>query len=310
MRPTVCHALYKQIQSRALPEGGFAALPVGKERPDATAWSVLALRTDDSAQALVAGSRNKLVDAQSPEGNVSLSGDHLSASWPTALAVLAWLGAPQHDIASRQGVKFLLSHHGTQQTRKPGDPFVHDPMILGWPWIEGTHAWVEPTVLALLALRARGLTKHERVQQAVHFLLDRQLPHGGWNYGNTIVFGRELHPMPDSTGAALVGLHGMTEQVRVARSLEYLKGEIPRLRTPLSLGWGLLGLTVWGCEPVNAIDYVVECEARQTRYGAYETASLCLLALAASALVIGGDFRGIEWLVGPTDQLLTEKPIS
>ena len=49
-------------------------------------------------------------------------------------------------------------------------------------------------------------------------MLDRQLPHGGWNYGNTYVFGRELRPMPESTGAALTGLAGQVE-VR-SRSLE------------------------------------------------------------------------------------------
>src|SRR5205823_8208613 len=71
---------------------------------------------------------------------------------------------------------------------------------------------------------------------ALPIFLDRQLPHGGWNYGNTLMFGKELHPMPESTGAALSGLAGMVDQDNVSRSLDYLQGEVDRLRTPISLG--------------------------------------------------------------------------
>jgi hypothetical protein len=112
-------------------------------------------------------------------------------------------------------------------------------------------------------------------------MLDRQLPHGGWNYGNTTVYGRELHPMPESTGAALAGLAGQVEQGTVARSLDYLQGEVDRLRTPISLGWGLLGLAAWDGWPSNGAALVERCLANQARYGEYDTSALCLLLLAA-----------------------------
>jgi hypothetical protein len=114
-------------------------------------------------------------------------------------------------------------------------------------------------------------------------ILDRQLPHGGWNYGNTTVYGRELHPMPESAGAALAGLAGQVEQVAVARSLDYLQGEVDRLRTPVSLGWALLGLGVWDLWPSNGAALVERCLANQARYGEYDTSALCLLLLGALA---------------------------
>lgn len=110
-------------------------------------------------------------------------------------------------------------------------------------------------------------------------LLDRQLPHGGWNAGNSVIFGRELHPNPEGTGAALSGLAGVVNPERVARSIEYLQGEVDRLRTPVSLGWALLGLGAWGRRPSNSMALADRCLANQSRYGDYDTSALCLLLL-------------------------------
>jgi hypothetical protein len=115
-------------------------------------------------------------------------------------------------------------------------------------------------------------------------LLDRQLPHGGWNYGNTLVYGKELHPMPESTGAALTGLAGMVERNTVLPSLEYLQREVSRFQTPISLGWGLLGLAAWSLSPPNAKALVERCLGNQERYGEYETSALCLLFLGGLAV--------------------------
>ena len=145
------------------------------------------------------------------------------------------------------------------------------------------HSWIEPTALAVIALKATGHGDHDRVREAIRMMLDRQLPHGGWNYGNTLVFGRELHPMPESTGAALAGLAGQVEQGTVARSLDYLQDEVDRLRTPVSLGWALLGLAAWDRWPSNGAALVERCLANQARYGQYDTSALCLLLLGALA---------------------------
>jgi hypothetical protein len=124
---------------------------------------------------------------------------------------------------------------------------------------------------------------HDRVSEAVQMLLDRQLPRGGWNAGNTLIFGRELHPNPEGTGAALAGLAGVVHAGKVVHSVDYLEGAIDRLRTPVSLGWGLLGLAAWGKRPSNSMVLVERCLANQSRYGDYDTSALCLLLLGGLA---------------------------
>lgn len=212
-----------------------------------------------------------------------MSRGHEEAFWPTALSVLAWNGSQVHERHSSRAVEFLLNTTGNHWKKGPDDPFGHDPSVLGWPWIDGTHSWIEPTALAVIALQVAGHGQHDRVSQAIRMMLDRQLPHGGWNYGNTMVFGRELHPMPESTGAALVGLAGQVEPGAVARSLDYLHGEVDRLRTPVSLGWALLGLAAWERWPMNGGALIERCFASETRYGGYDTSAFCLLLLGAVA---------------------------
>jgi hypothetical protein len=134
--------------------------------------------------------------------------------------------------------------------------------------------------MALLALKATGHGNHERVTEGVRMLLDRQLPSGGWNYGNTFVYGRELHPQPDITGAALTALVGLVQEKQLKRSLEYLKEKVSRLHTPRSLGWAVLGLGAWQSRPRNSDGWIMDCVKRQERYGTYDTTLLSLLFLA------------------------------
>ena len=269
------------LESRALPEGGFPARGGEPFRSDATAWAILALSRLDPAYSSLGSARDRLTTAQDPDGRVSMSREHEEAFWPTALSVLAWYGSQPHELHCSRGVQFLLNTTGQHRSKNPDDQVGHDPSIPGWPWIDRTHSWIEPTALSVLALRVAGHGQHDRVSEGIRMMLDRQLPHGGWNYGNTTVYGRELHPMPESTGAALTGLAGQAEQGTVARSIDYLQGEVDRLRTPISLGWGLLGLAAWDLWPSNGAALVERCVVNQARYGEYDTSALCLLLLAA-----------------------------
>jgi hypothetical protein len=208
---------------------------------------------------------------------------HPDSYWPTAIAILAWQDSPPSEAARQRAVHFLLEATGVHFPRISDKTAAHDTSLKGWPWVGGTHSWIEPTALAVIALKAMGHGQHDRVREAIRMMLDRQLPHGGWNYGNTLVFGRELHPMPESTGAALAGLAGQVERGTVTRSLSYLQGEMDRLRTPISLGWGLLGLAAWDLWPSNGTTLVERCLGNQSRYGEYDTSALCLLLLGLLA---------------------------
>ena len=85
----------------------------------------------------------------------------------------------------------------------------HDTAIVGWPWVADTHSWLEPTAVAILALRREGKVDHPRVREGLRLIRDRAIPTGGWNYGNNIAFGRDLRPQPAPTGIALLALAGI-----------------------------------------------------------------------------------------------------
>jgi hypothetical protein len=281
--------LLKELGQRALPGGGYADRAQGQFRVDATAWGILATEASGCDQDILEQHRSQLILEQGGDGRVRMSHQHPESYWPTALAILAWQGSPASHVARDRAVQFLLDTTGVHSARKSDSPSAHDTGLKGWPWIENTHSWVEPTATCMMALRAAGHGGHDRVQEAVRMVLNRQLPHGGWNAGNTIVFGKELHPMPEGTGTALAGLSGSVDEREVARSLEYLQGEVNRFRTPISLGWSLLGLAAWGRWPSNGAALVERCLANQARYGEYDTSSLCVLALGG--LVGEGNVR-------------------
>lgn len=277
-------AYLETLRHRVLdPEGGFADKNGGGYRADATAWAAMALQAMERRAEWLNPARSRLAARQSPDGRVSLSPQHPDAFWPTPLAILAWRRSPEHGEARARAVSFLLTATGVHWRRGANYPFEHDPALQGWPWIAATHSWVEPTALAILALRVSGRGEHPRVREGVRLLLDRQLPRGGWNYGNTRVFGQELSPFPESTGLALSALRGAADKSRVRKSLDYLHSQLQGVRTPLSLGWGLMGLAAWGENPPGAKVWIGECLERQKRYGVYDTASLSLLIVASRA---------------------------
>jgi len=268
---------------RALSGGGFSGRARGKFQTDSTAWGILALSACGGPTELLNRSRSLLMREQLADGRLCVHNTHPDSFWPTALAILAWQDSEPYREAQQRAIRFLLDTTGFHFPRESDAPSAHDSQLKGWPWVGETHSWVEPTAAAIMALRATGHSHHDRVQEAVRMVLDRQLPHGGWNYGNTLVFGQELHPMPESTGAALAGLAGLADRDAVMPSLAYLQHEVVRLRTPISLGWSLLGLAAWQLAPPDAVVLVERCLANQERYGEYETSGLCLLVLGGLA---------------------------
>ena len=232
------------------------------------------------------------VKDQQPDGRVSIAPEHPDAFWPTPLAILAWHQAPAFREARGKAVQFLIKNAG-RHFPKQKDSEGHDPAIKGWPWILDTSSWVVPTSLAVIALRVTGHGRHERVQEALRLLLDRQLPAGGWNYGSTTLFGQQLHPMPENTGMALNALAESAPLESVAKSLAYLKDRMAHVRTPIALSWSLLGLGAWGERPPEAAEWLSDCWRQQGRYGIYDTTSISLMLIALTAQ------RGIVSLFGP-----------
>ena len=273
----------EELKERSLTDGGFASRVRGGYRPDSTAWAIIALNAAGIDDPMIHLARSRLVSDQLEDGRIPVSPSHPEAFWPTPVVILAWQGSPVHGEPQSLAVKFLLDTTGAYWPKDPDAAMAHDTSIKGWSWIEHTHSWVDPTALSLQALKVTGHEKHQRSAEAVRMLLDRQLPRGGWNCGNTMVFGKELRPMPDSTGMALDALSGMVSLKKIRDSIDYLKNRIRKVRSPLSLGWGILGLGAWGEKPVETPKWLMECWRLQDRYGSYDTSLISMILLARLA---------------------------
>jgi hypothetical protein len=297
--------IIKTLRQRALGKGGFANTAKGNYRSDATAWAILALVAagDDKDQELLSLARTRLAAGQLSDGRVSISPEHPEIYWPTPLAILAWHQSPAHQEMSSRAVQFLLNHSGTYWQPKQEDVIREDHSLKGWPWVEATYSWVAPTALGIIALKTAGYGNQPRVLEARRLLLDRECLHGGWNYGNKLVFGAELRPMPEDTGMALDALQDSTSKPSLERSLAYLKSVVKSLRTPIALAWSLLGLGAWGERPAAAAALLSECWQRQERYGVYDTTSLSLLILASRSS------GGLENIFNPDPVLPKGQPL-
>ncbi|MGD9729116.1 MAG: prenyltransferase/squalene oxidase repeat-containing protein [Nitrospiraceae bacterium] len=281
--PTTIQSSLNFISSLQLANGGFASFPGEEATSHATAWGILMLSAFHGDRNACTQGRSFLASQQTEDGRIGITPDHPEASWPTPLALLAWMGDSTFQEAQGKATHFLLNFTGYHFPNP--DPHIvgHDTAIRGWPWIAHTHSWVIPTALTIMALRTAGQENHERVLEGQDMLLNRQLDQGGWNYGSTKVFGRPTPPLPESTAVALHALAGHVPQQQIAHSLEYLIGELPRLKTPLSLGWSLLALGAWGDKPSQSAKWILESLQLQQKYGPYALPSLALLALAEQA---------------------------
>lgn len=283
MFPTILRHALQYLRSLQLSYGGFPYSAGEEARPDTTAWAIISMSAWEFDRESCDRGRAYLASQQATDGRISISPAHPDASWPTPLAIMAWQHFPQFRQGRDRAVQFLLNFAGHHFKKTDNRIMGHDPSIVGWPWIAGTHSWIIPTGLAMTALQQVGLGAHARVIEGQQMLLDRQLSSGGWNYGNTFVFGKELHPLPECTGLALQALADSISIHEIEKSLHYLLQELPHIRTPISLAWALLGLGAWGLKPADTEELALASLRRQERYGLYPVHSLALLLYAVKA---------------------------
>lgn len=277
----------REIVQRRNSAGGFSENQLSFCRPDTTSWAVLALAQYKDYAYAVESEGSALAAYQHADGSIHMPGAN-DSYWPTPLAVLAWSGIRQGVDRKNLALNFILNAVGTHWPHDPNGIVGHDSAIRGWPWIRATHSFIDPTAMTLLALEINGYREHPRFQEGIQMILDRQLPHGGWNYGNTIIYGKELFPLIESSGIALTALAGNVPKNRVVESIDYLMAAAETCRTPLSLGWALFGLGAWGEFPTSGCKWIEETLQKQSKYGTYETTLLSILSIAYQRR---GDFR-------------------
>ena len=72
---------------------------------------------------------------------------------------------------------------------------------------------------------------------------------GGWNYGNSKVFGDALWPYPDVTAVALIALQDHQSSVKLIRKVcRALRKMMQETDSGLALCWGTICLSIYGDE--------------------------------------------------------------
>lgn len=264
-------------------DGGWGYRAGSTTAAEPTALASMALSGQASEVARADAALKALERLQGPNGAVRPLTGLDGPGWPTALAIMAW-SAAEADGAScqaplRRAVAWLLDTRGEPAANAPG-VFGHDTTLIGWPWVAGTHSWVEPTAYAVMALRTIGKVNNPRAKEAVRLLFDRAIPGGGFNCGNPRVLGTTLLPYPATTGIALAGLAGQPRQPVIDEAVRYLSETIPHVSSPYSLAWGLIGLRCWGAATDQLVgDSLKRCNREDM---SCVEAALCLLARSGS----------------------------
>jgi hypothetical protein len=276
---------------------GWAYRPGEKPAAEPTALCALTLVGHDRSDAAI-GPLDALATMQRPDGAVAPQAGEGGPFWATAYAVLAWQAAirkPPEDLSTRDryaagvdgGCAFLLSVEGKKIEPEENPDGVrvigHNTLLAGWPWVQGTHSWLEPTALAYLALKAVGKRMHPRAVEAVALMIDRLLPEGGCNHGNTFILGQTLRPHVLPTGLIMLALGGGETEgdPRVEKSLEYLESEQREATAAASLAYSLLGLTAHGRRPAQADERIERAATQPTLQIGSFGIRRPLLALAA-----------------------------
>lgn len=220
--------------------------------------------TRTAAAPALAAAADWLTTVQRADGSVGVSASTPTPGWATPYAALFWKALGAHEGRVRSASGWLLGQKGRTLDRAddPNKVAGHDTTLVGWPWVDDTHSWLEPTALAVLALGRVGLGDHPRVREGLRLIRDRAVEPGGWNYGNKSVFGRPLRPQPAPTGLALLTLAGTGPRTAdVGRAVRYLRAALPGVRASASLGWGLVGLRAWGEAPADSDRWLSEAFA-------------------------------------------------
>jgi hypothetical protein len=250
----------QELRRRELPRGGwsFSGSPqMSLETTCLATFSVLAEQPSSAAHVI-----RPLLNAQFSDGSwPSFIGDR-EPSWTTALVICALNSANDLSGARKRGLSWLLKTNGREANWfwrwkfKLADRAVRfDPDRYGWPWLPGSASWVIPTAFSIIAIKQftacnRLDISERRIRLGVDMLLDRVCVGGGWNSGNTVVYGVPLQAHAEATAIALLALQDEGRTPAIRDSLGWLKRRSSSIESAESLAWCILSLFVYQ-EPVE-----------------------------------------------------------
>ncbi len=229
-------------------DGGWSYLQNRLSRVEPTAWIVLGLNAH--AKELGTESRDRalqwLVEAQSSDGSYLSVPEVGSSVWTTAPALLALEGINRAtDRAAMKKAFLSLLQQKAKTVHKKDDPLSD---LEAWGWNTSAFSWVEPTCLAILALKGFSKTEtnekadefHRRISQGESVILSRRCKDGGWNYGNFGNSDYALSSFPVPTALVLLTLQKSMDPAMLLETWKRLEELQQNEASLLSLSWAII----------------------------------------------------------------------
>jgi hypothetical protein len=288
-------SLAETLRSRQMKSGGWAYFDSVQESLEATCLAELALapeRHANSSEAILFLLKSQLSDGGWP----AFLGDS-EGSWTTALALCTLNSTGDFTAAREKAFRWLYAERGREGhwfwrwKFKTSDRNVRfDPDKYGWPWVTGSASWVIPTAFSIIAIEQftvcnRSEESEKRIHLGVEMLLDRECVDGGWNSGNSLVYGVPLRPHVEATAIALLALQDEQRTEMVQKSLSWLRQNAASVDSVSSLAWCILTLFVYqeSVEPLKNRLATIMGDGREVRNNA--TLATALLALKCGEMI-------------------------
>jgi hypothetical protein len=203
---------------------------------------------------------NWLQRCQRPDGGFAPRESVQESTWVTALTLL--LPPDPQGFDRSRAESWTLDQTGRESgwvfrlrlwmlgADSSGDSMSFD----GWPWYPGAAAWVGPTAISVLALQklakrgggpTNGSDLKKRIDQGVSYLLARRCRDGGWNHGSTRSLGYDSDSYPETTGLALLALHGVDDP-KIAQGVARGEQQFAICQSSEGVSWLRLGLGAHG----------------------------------------------------------------
>jgi len=281
------------------PDGGWGAFASKRSATEITALALLALQAahDNAEEPALRKGKEWLIKRQNADGSWPLNDSLKAPSWSTALAMIALSESGQFEERLVKAGSWALEQEGS----KPGifanlilaltfqkKAVQLNEDLIGWSWTPNSFSWVEPTSYFLLALKKTkrllaSKTLEDRIRQGELMIYDRMCDNGGWNYGNSTVYGDQLLPYPDTTAVALIALQNWRERKENQMSIRALAEMTKSTDSGLALSWSAICFSLYGQEDAELRKRLVERFAKTKFLGETKAIALGILAIGNGA---------------------------
>jgi hypothetical protein len=254
--------LAELLMNRQLPSGGWSCLGSRQASVETTSLAILALSSEERASPRKG--TDQLLRLQNRDGGWPAFAGDGESNWVTALVLCTFNMTNDYVVAREKALHWLMTERGQEAhwfwrwKFKTADRNVRfNPDKYGWPWSSGTGSWVIPTAFSLVAIKQytvcnRSESSEKRIRLGVDMLLDRVCNGGGWNSGNSMVYGVPLRAHIEATAIALLALQDEDRTPVLDTSLAWLKQKASNIESVESLAWSILALFVYK-EPVERL---------------------------------------------------------